>query len=170
MRGRAQHGEQASKLSLRRPRLFVQTGGDEGSAAVVEVSGDLFDHVAIRRLILHGPGLTEHVHDDQPSLRRGGQGHHRGVPESTHVVDDLGAGAESSTRHFGFHRVDRHHSAPVCQRLDNRHHPGQLVLGRHWLSTRARGLATNVDDLGPLVDESQRVVDCSFGTGQRAAI
>ncbi len=75
------------------------------------------------------------------------------VAQAGDVVDDGGAGIEARRRHRRARRVDRYARPLVhCERND-REDPLELLGGGHGHGSRAGRLATDVDDVRPLVEE-----------------
>ena len=76
--------------------------------AVLEKGDDVVDDVDVPRCVLHRPRRALHVHEAEVGGVMGDRLGHLGVAaQRGHVVDELGAELESSTRHDGLGRVDR---------------------------------------------------------------
>ena len=126
--------------------------------------------VVVAGVVLHGAGLALHVHG-HPA--RTGVGRH--LPQrGRDVVDQARPGGDRRRRHLGLERVHREPGTPrrggAGQRLDHRHHAGQLFLDRHRLGARARRLPADVDDVGALDQERVPVRDGGVVRGVEAAV
>ena len=96
---------------------------------------------------------TRHVH--QAELRAGGRGQLgdlRRRAQCGHVVDERRARRQRALGDLRLHRVDgdRGRDAGGDQRLDHRHNPAQLLVGRDRFGAGAGRLAADVKDLGAL--------------------
>ena len=77
--------------------------------------------------------------------------HLRIAAQRRDVVDEHRAGAGGGARHRGLGGVDRERRPTRCREpLDHRHHPPQLLVGRHRLGARPRRLPADVDEVRPL--------------------
>ncbi len=123
-------------------------------------------HVAVAGVGLHGAGLALHVHG-HPA----GAGLRRHLPQrGRDVVDQRGPGADGRPGHRGLGGVDRDTRAGGGQRLDHRHHPGQLLVEGHRGGPGAGGLAPDVDHVGPLGGQLEAVGHGALGGGVEAAV
>src|SRR5262249_40882837 len=76
------------------------------------------------------------------------------------VVDDMSPGIEGGTGHLGFGGVDRdQYGGPFRQLRDEGYNTAQFVLGRHWHGTRAGRFASDINNVGAVFDQAQRVLE-----------
>ena len=79
------------------------------------------------------------------------------------IVEDIGPRRRGAAHHLGLARIDGDQRAGArAQALDHRDDAGELVGNRHVAGAGARRLATDIDDVGALVCEPQRVIDRSL--------
>ncbi len=123
----------------------------------------LGDHVSVLRIILHGAGRSQHVHQHQSRLARRHQFSHTRSLQRSHVVDDLGPGIQGRSGYLDLGGVDRDHDALGGECRHHRYHPPDL-LGRGNLGGTGPGrFAPDVHEVGTLVPLAAPVRDRRLG-------
>ena len=127
-------------------------------------------HVLVARIVLHRPRLAEHVHQTAIEPAVGNEAGHVGVvAERADVVDVAGAGGHRGLGDGELHRVDRD-ALDFHQPFDDRDDARELLLDRHRLGARPRGLAADVDDVGALGNQAPAVRDGLGGVVELPAV
>ena len=101
------------------------------------------------------PGLGPVVHDHQRDpVVRGEPDERLVVADPPDVVDQVGAGGQGGLGDGRLRGVDaeRRVGQGRPQAGDDRHDPAALLVGRHGVVSRARRFATDVEQVGALVD------------------
>ena len=111
---------------------------------------DLGHHVVVAGIVLHGRRGPLPVHRHPADAA---PGRHR-PQRRRHVVDQGRPDGHGRLGDRLLGGVDRHADVGA-QRLDDRHDPTELLVGRHLGGLRTGGLAAHVDDVGALRDQLQ---------------
>jgi protein-tyrosine phosphatase len=136
---------------------------------LLQEGDDFGDDIVVARILLHRPGLAEHVHETEVRLGIRDDASEIGVAaESGDVVDHHGAGFEGTAGDLRIGGVNRNrHPHEVGEDgLDS----AQLLLERHRLGARAGGLAAHVDDGGAFLHETVRARHRSFHMQEGPAV
>ncbi len=133
------------------------TGFDAGAEPIVDVEDD----IVIVGFVLHGArvALGMHQHDRQPGPRRGLEA--RGImAQGRDVVDEVHAGLSRAAHHLGLARVDGKPGARAGrQRLDDGADAAPFLLRIDRIGAGPRRFPADVEDVGPLRLQLQRVGD-----------
>lgn len=129
-------------------------GGDRAAKLVDHLGG----HIIVLRLAGHRLRAPARVHENERGAVPGRDAGQFGVElQAADVVHDRDAGFERRIRHQRLVGVDRQRDLHARRDpLEDRHHAPQLLVGRHGLGARPRGLAAEIDDVGALGLEPQR--------------
>ena len=99
------------------------------------------------------------VHDDAAAVGVGSDLNHRGAGESLDVVDDGGAETGADLGDVRVARVHGDDRPGGDERADDGHDAACLLVRGDGLASRTRGLATDVDDVGALVEHLAAACD-----------
>ena len=139
-------------------------GGDSGPLRIGDLLAQLGHylghHVGVRGSALHVLGVAAPVHADIREAALGHQGQQLWIgPAAGDVVDQPNPGGDGLGGDLAAHRVDADAGAGGSEGPHDRNHPAQLL--GHGRADRpgARGFATYLDDVGPLLDELETVGD-----------
>ena len=145
---------------------------DREREALFEECAHGVDDVVVARFALHRARLAEHVHEAQLAPRVGDDRRHLRVgAQRCDVVDDARPRGDRRARDERLGRVDR----DLCGRArgelgDDGLDARELLVEQHGLSAGAGGLATDVEDVGTLAGEPQRMLDGGDGVDVEAPV
>ena len=143
-----------------------------GVDAFDQEPGDLVHDVVVRRLVLHRPRLTLHVHQHDPDAAVGDDVEQLGVDAPRgDVVDDGRTGIHGCHRDCGLRRVDAHgHIGLRRQARDDGDDPAELLGRVDGLGPGPRRLAAHVEEVGAGVDQRETVLDRSTDVEEPATV
>ena len=107
-------------------------------------------------------GLAPHVHEHDAGPGLGDHPGHVGVaPQRGDVVDDRrlpwrGPARQPPPCEVSIETGER--SSSAAQLLDDRQHPPQFLVQRHGLRSGPGGFASQVEQVGPVVDQGPRML------------
>jgi hypothetical protein len=134
-----------------------------GGGASHQEPPDLVDHVVVAGIVLHGAGVTGHVHRDPADIQLGGHRPQRGA----HVVDQGGPGRHRGTGGGLVAGVDRQARPGALDALGDQfehgEHPTALLVGVDRLRAGPCRLPADVDDPSAL---GEHLLDTSRGRRQ----
>ncbi len=139
-------------------RLRLQEGPDFGHQ--VRVAGGF----------LHRFGVPLHMHQAQPGMALRDSLDRPRLAEAPDIVDQVGAGIERGAHHVRLVGVDRQRPAAFAQRLDDRHHPIQLLLPPERRGPGPARLAADVDEVGPFGNQLLGVAQRGIAGGMPATV
>ena len=109
--------------------------------------------------------------DDGHAARRGDGSHGRVALQSVLVVDDTRAKHERTMGYLGLGRVDGDRYGTLGgEPLDDRADAPEFFVEWDGLVTGARRFTADINEISPLVDERERVLDGARGVGIQATI
>ncbi len=178
-RGQArQHGHRVLGL-LRETKARVNqqlapshTGGDRHVDPILELGANLGHHVGILRLLVHRGRPPSIVHENG---RDAGVCHHtrqRGVVQKrADVVDDGGACIDGAPRNLGFVGVDGDGDCgAAAQPFEHGPDAAPFLFDVQRFGSRTCGLSADVEQVGALVNQAQRIGDGDRGVTPQAAV
>ncbi|GBD07769.1 hypothetical protein HRbin21_01603 [bacterium HR21] len=125
------------------------------------------------RIELHGARCPLHVHEDHRyTVGSCYLAHPRIESQRTDVVEHRRSSSQCCGSNFGFRRVNRDGDRPVvpANPLDDGNDTPELLL--HWnrLGSRTATLASDIENISPLLDELQGMLDCCRRIGVESAV
>src|SRR6266851_3709683 len=142
-----------------------------GFGTLHQEAANLLDDVGVSRnnVLVLRPAAAVHQHDRYPAPSDQRQ-QLRIILERRDVVHDPRAGIQAGTRHRGTARVDGDDGVALGQALDDRQDALQFLIRCGRPRAGARGLATDIDDVGALRNKTQAIVDGLRGVEVLSAV
>jgi hypothetical protein len=134
--------------------------GIGANGAEAQIIADFGNDVGIRRLVLHCSGRTLHVHRADAGRGFEGDVHHLGVAfQAGDIVDDLRPGGDRGAGHQRLAGVDLNRNIYFAgQPFHDGQYAAQLLVSADGFRVRPGALAANVDQIGAIGDQLQRMV------------
>lgn len=135
--------------------LRFDAASDEFSSSEVEPVPDLDHGIDVSGIVLHGQRGPLDVHADYSGLGLSAEIDHLRIEgESGDVVDDLCSQIEGATRNFAFICINGDGNVDFWEEeFKDREDSGELLGFPHRGGIGASGFSSEIDDVGPLLDE-----------------
>ena len=140
--------------------FFRNAGHFTGKQAFGQELPDLHQHIVVVHGLLHGARIARHVHQADRHTEFGRGRHRPFMPERGHIIDETCTGGNGRAHHFrlGGIDADRHIAAPG-KPFDDRNDTVELFLQRNRRRIRACRFAADVEHVGTLLDQTERMRD-----------
>ena len=133
---------------------------------------DIFNYIAVARVVLHGLRGALHVHHTHPRTARDCQGNHLRISgQPGYIVDDLDSLCQSSLCHGSLGSVDRHgHARFGCKPPNDICHPCEFFGLAHRIRVGPRTLAPDIEDIHSLSEHLFGACEGALEVGIASAV
>ena len=132
---------------------------------------DFAHNILIGGSLLHGGGLSLHVHEDEACAGGGDEGGHGGIAKAADVIDDVDAGLEGGGGDLGLAGIDGKGAGSLRSELpDDGEDAGDFLLRGDGGGAGAGGLASDVDNIRTLGFHAAGVLDGGARIKELAAV
>ncbi len=136
-----------AKAGIQHDTLGLNACAHYGVTSLLQKMTYINDHIIVVNLLLHGPGLTLHVHDAQTAIGvldgLEGTGHAQGID----VIDHVCTGRQAGAHDLRLERIHRQGHTAVAQALDQRDDTLKLLFQGNGFGTGTSRLATNIQNV-----------------------
>ena len=151
--------------------LLRNAGHFGGEDALGQETVHLAHHIVVLRCGLHRTRFALHVHQHDGDAECGGGIERAFAAQAVDIVDHPGARLHGRAHHLGLGGVDAdRHGHLRSQAFDHRHHATKLFFDLHFGGAGSGGFAADVEHVGALLHQPQRMRDGGIGRVMRATV